>query len=162
MGSFDAYAKKLDSIVTKLPTHVRYYEKDQSPLIVFADFTKELRNILKYLKAEIIIEQEVDGIVRVVFDPTKSPYFRLGHFRVDFDRREERKDVDKRLEAIIGIGFDVVVGREYEDDEKPDLITEFEYVTEIGECLFATDVNVYKPENWRDALNDFFDISKVR
>ena len=93
MGSFDAYAKKLDSIVTKLPTHVRYYEKDQSPLIVFADFTKELRNILKYLKAEIIIEQEVDGIVRVVFDPTKSPYFRLGHFRVDFDRREERKDV---------------------------------------------------------------------
>jgi len=76
--------------------------------------------------------------------------------------REERKDVDKRLEAIIGIGFDVVVGREYEDDEKPDLITEFGYVTKIGESLFATDVNVYKPENWRDALNDFFDISKVR
>ncbi len=165
MNSFDTYAKKLDSIVTKLPTAAQYFEKDLGPLISFADFTKELRKILKYLKAEIIIgEEEDDGIVRVVFDPTKSPYFRLrlDNFRIDFDELEERKNIDKKLEAVIGIGFDTVVGSEYEDNEKPDLITEFMYTNKIGEILFATDVNVYKSENRREALNDFFDISKAR
>ncbi len=163
MKSFDTYAKKLDSIVTKLPTYGQYYEGNKSISLLCTEFIRELKSILKYLKAEIIMEEEVDGIVRITFDPIKSPYFRLrrDNFRIDFDELEERKNVDKKLEAIIGIGFDAFAV-EYEDDEKPDLITEFGYVTKIGESLFATDVNVYKPENWRDALNDFFDISKVR
>lgn len=165
MGSFDAYAKKLDSIVTKLPNFGQYHkiieetqERERKSLNasdIFTGFIRELKNILKYLKAESVKDYRWhEDVAAVIFKPTKSPYFRLGLFG-----ECENVAVNEDLEAVIAIGFDE--SGDYKDNERPELV--IYYLNENPCSLFShTDILLYKPENWRDALNEFFDISKVR
>jgi hypothetical protein len=160
MDSFDMHAKNLDLIVTKLPTFDEFYriqdeawEKERKSLDasdIFADFTKELKNILKYLKADDIEDYLWHrNVAAVKFKPIKSPHFRLGILG-----KFENIPVNEDLEVVIAIGFDE--DGDYKGGESPELII---YYTNND---FYTDVDLYKPENWRDALNEIFDMLKVK
>ncbi|RLG18935.1 hypothetical protein DRN75_00510 [Nanoarchaeota archaeon] len=167
MKSFDTYAKKLDSIVTKLPTYGQYHkiikeawEREGKSLYasdIFTDFTRELKNILKYLEAGDVKDYRWHGYVAaVIFKPTKSPYFRLGLFG-----KCENVPVNGDLEAVIAIGFDEL--GDYEDGERPELVVYYLNRNFRNDNPFShTDIDLYKPEDWKNTLNEFFDMSKVR
>lgn len=158
-NEFERYARELDLEVNKLPTWGQYLKiredrwKNERETLnapeIFAGFTTTLKKILEYLKASDIEDYFWhEDIAPLKFKPMSSPYFRLGRFG-----SYENVPVDKNLDGVIAIGFGE--GDDYENDEKPELV--LFYINDN----FCTDVDLYKSKNWRGAVNEFFDTSKI-
>ena len=158
-NEFEIYAKQLDIEIGKLPTLKEwedYYERwprpsDENEPKYFRGFVTTLKKILEILGAGEIEEYHWhEHIFPVRFKPVYSPYFRLGKFGI-----LNNVPVTKNLEGIIAIGFDE--GLDYPDEHKPELVVF--YKNEDDD--FYTDIDLYKPENWRDAINEFFEVERA-
>jgi hypothetical protein len=159
-SEFKSYSKILDLEVERLPTleecleiQKNVWEKERTSVYIVdlmagSAFMKNLKKILEILKARDIGDYDWQEYIScITFKPVGSPYFRLGLFG-----RANNVRVDENLEGIIGIGFGEDL--DYPPNHKPELVIFYKNDN------FYTDINLYKPEEWRKAINEFFDITK--
>jgi len=146
--NLDLEASKLPQLKDILPNRGLADACAFDPKPYFSGFVTNLKKILETAKAKDIEEYYWHQYISPVrFDPTASPYFRVGHFG-------ECEDVvvNENLRGVISVGFDE--GLDYEPEHVPDLV--LFYLHDEGN----SDVNLYTPKEWRKAVNEFFDISK--
>ena len=160
----------LDSAVKNLPTLEEYLkiselkipadawegeQKDEKPVDRFRTFLTHLNQILECFEIKNIKFYEWhQHMLCIQFSPPESPYFKLGEFGMSCD-----VPVDGNLKAVIGIGFDEDLDYfKGEYDRKPALIIYYIYGAN-GNC---TDLNLFSSTEWRDVLNEFFDITALK
>lgn len=152
-NEFKNYARNLDLEIKNLPTLKRFLDIEKElkdPRACFNGFITNLKGILDVLGASNIKEFYWHQYISPVkFSPVTSPYFRLGSFGTC-----ENVIVNENLEGVMAIGFDESL--DYEPEHKPDLV--LFYIDEEKE----TDICLYSPEEWRNAINEFFDISNLK
>ena len=157
-SDFEIHSKQLDLEVKRLPTiedcskiQKKIWEEEHKSVRysdLMTGFTENLKKILEVLEARDIDNYYWhDYISCITFKPVGSPYFKIGLFG-----RTNNVRVDENLEGIIGIGFDESL--DYPPNHKPELVIFYKNDN------FCTDINLYKPEEWRKAINEFFDITK--
>jgi hypothetical protein len=162
MGEFKDYGEKLDKLVSELPNWGQYrkiqdeaWEKEHKSLNakeIFANFNVILKNILECLGTKDIKEYHWhDYIAPMSFKVKSSKYFRLGSFG-----QCENVPVTENLQGTIAIGFDECGN--YENEEGPELVIFYEN----DDHDFVTDIDLYNPKNWRNALHEFFIIPEVK
>jgi hypothetical protein len=151
-NQFEAYARNLDKEIEKLPTlreFLKARDESKDTKIYFNGFVTNLKGILESLGASNVRDHEWHQYVSSVrFGLTSSPYFSLGLFG-------SCEDViaNENLDGVIAVGFDEDL--DYEPEHKPDLV--LFYIDEKTN----TDIDLHTPEEWRNVLSEFFDISKV-
>ena len=147
------YTDALDKEAVKLPDFVTLsnmrFDEYPANILKRSGFVKNVENILEYFEAKNIrIDRWHEYCVRIDFELFKSRYFRPGRVL-----ESENISIDKDLEGTIGVGFDEEP--DYEDSDKPELLIWFQNRD------FVTDLYLFKPTNWRDVINEFFDMSKA-
>lgn len=152
---FKSLAEKLDSMAPKLPRFKDILKIPHNSSEDIKDslfpFVEKLEKILKYLGVkEVRISAWNLYCLRVDFKPLGSSYFRIGPIG-----KREGVSLRKDLEATIAVGFDEDL--EYGPDEK-------DHKTEIiiwyqGDEF---DIHLFKPEKWKEALGEFFDITGLK
>ncbi len=163
MKDLKPYAKEINEVIPGLPNYRKFMDSDDYAETVYFGFTGKLKILLEQLDAgDVHIYPWTNMAVTVEFQPTKSPYFRLGDFGKSemnlWYRVGEKRMFDKNLRGTISIGFDDDCDSDYPDDAVPQVILGYFY--NRGALNLGTDVDVFQCNNWRYAIAEFFQYDK--
>jgi len=155
---FRLYSERLDEIMPTLPRFCDLIEKENETRKQLSEALDLLYGLVEYLGGRWITIEKYkfqENMDCVIFNPCRCRHFRPGRLGVSMiEDPEKNPDINKgSLEGIIGIGFD-----EEEDDYNK---TASIMVTYQGKADYD-DIELYPPEKWRDAIDEFFDIENIK
>jgi hypothetical protein len=152
MTSFNELSKELDELAKIAPNAGKYEKSQQHASKFYKTFIDKLGEVLAYLEATEITNYDWHNHCSgKQFDPTTSNYFRIGDLGKMYN-----VDNYTKLRCFILIGFD----EEEQEEDMPPFIHSF-YADDVtrGEC---SECEFLYPNEWKFALNEFFDLKKAQ